>query len=228
MKRIAVLLFVAFAFSASAATGRKANAVARSVYYPDGSHTECVQDLILREQTETTYTPQGVKAAKKVYLLNEQGLPTQGNIYDGKDQLKARAQFLFDSFERLSEQRMFNLQGEVFQRIVFSYDSKGKQLTPKSYSYNVKAPDMKPAAIDFTKGNQGQAPRMDRSQGDSFSPGQGNVPVLPDGAMGIGTPTQPQAPMSGGVQDSKGKETGKSKGGFFKNLFKKKDSETKK
>ncbi len=229
MKRIAVLLIVALSSSAfGATTGRKANAVARSVYYPDGSHTECVQDLILREQTETTYTPQGVKAAKKVYLLNEQGLPTQGNIYDGKDQLKARAQFLFDSFERLSEQRMFNLQGEVFQRIVFSYDSKGKQLTPKSYNYNVKAPDMKPAALDFTKGNQGQAPRMDRSQGDQFGPGQGNVPILPEGAMGTGTPTQPQGPVSNGAQDSKGKETGKSKGGFFKNLFKKKDSDAKK
>lgn len=220
MKSLVLIALAGLTISSAAAEGRKASSVARSVYYPDGSHTECVQDFILREQTEITYNPQGIKTARKVYLLNEQGLPVQGNIYDGRDQLKARAQFLFDAFDRLSEQRMFNLQGEVFQRIVFSYDSNGRQLTPKSFTYNVKSPDMKQVPLDFTKPQQ-QAPNYDRSQGEQFN---GNVPMLPAGAMGAGTPGQPVKQP----EANPGKDAGKSKESFFKRLFKKKEGESKK
>jgi hypothetical protein len=224
MKCLIALLFACIVSCGFAADGRKASVVARSVYYPDGSHTECQQDLVLREQTETTYTKQGIKTAKKVYLLNEQGLPVQGNIYDGKDQLKARAQFLFDSFDRLSEQRMFNLQGEVFQRIVFSYDSKGRQLAPKSYNYNAKAPEMKQAPLDFTR-PQGQAPRYDRSQGEQSNQPQGNVPFLPQGAMGAGSSG---LPPTGQEVVPQTKDAGKAKEWFFKKLFGKKPSDAKK
>lgn len=224
MKVIALVLLAGLASAGSAAEGRKASKVVRSVYnIADGSHVECVQDLDLREQTEITFNTQGIKTARKVYLLNQQGLPTNGNIYDGKDQLKARAQFLFDSFDRLSEQRMFNLQGEVFQRIVFNYDSKGRQLPPKSVTYNVKAPDMKSAPIDFTHPRQ-QAPHYDRSQGELFTPGQGNVPMLPDGAMGKGSgatggTTIPETTNQ--TQEAVKKE------GFFKRLFKKSSDDKK-
>lgn len=224
IKGSVILSLAAVASLAVAADGRKATSVAKSIYYPDKSHTEVVQDLALREQTETTYSPppSSVKISKKVYLLNEQGLPVQGNIYDGRDQLKARAQFFFDSFDRLSEQRMFNLQGEVFQRIVFSYDAKGRQLPPKSYSYNVKAPEIKAAPLDFTK-PQGQAPRYDRSQGETFDTSQGNVPMLPEGAMGTGAGGMAPIQIDANGKDMNSKDSGKSKEGFFKRLFKKSD-----
>jgi hypothetical protein len=181
----------------------KASVSARTVYHTDGTFTESVQDLQLRTQTEHTYSARASNAdaktliAKKVYLLNERNEPVQGNIYDGRDQLKARVQFFFDSFGRRSEQRMMNLRGEVYQRITFGYDEKGNPTTPRSQSYNVQSPDLKPAVVDFTQ----DAPvPMDRSQGISSPADQsigfrGNVGKAPSSTtpppIGVGADGQP-------------------------------------
>lgn len=171
---IALTLLVA---PALAAQGTAPQIKARTAYHTDGTYTESIQDPFTREQRETTYSAQKVKLAERVYLLNERGQPVQGNVYDGRGQLKARVQVLFDSFGRTSEQRMMNLNGEVYQRIIFEYDAKGKALPAKSINYNVAQPDMKPAAIDLT--GQGQLPNpLDRTQGAPTGQ-QGNVPMLP-------------------------------------------------
>jgi hypothetical protein len=219
----AAALFIALIVSVASAGERKTfTQNARTVYHADGSYTESVQDVTVREQREVTYSPkpQSTVIAKKVYLLDEKGQTLQGNIYDGKDQLKARAQFLYDDFGRLSEQRMFNLQGEVFQTITFRYDSNGKALPPKSQTFNVRAPDMKPGVLDFTR--QGDSPNpIDRSQGSA--PGtaaQGNVPYLPSDSL---APIRPDA--TGNYTPPAEAETGDKKKGFFGRLFggKKKD-----
>ena len=159
---------------------------ARTVYHPDGTRTESINDPSLREQREFTYDKNGVLVSKKIYLLNEKGQTMQGNIYDGRDVLKARAQFLFDELGRMSEERLTTLQGEVYQRIIFGYDAKGDPLPPKSQTYNVQAPDMKAAVVDFTK-TAPQRGGLDRSQGAPAAPGlnqnQGNVPRLPPGGL---------------------------------------------
>ncbi len=162
---------------------------ARTVYHPDGTRTESIHDPSLREQREFTYDKNGVLVSKKIYLLNEKGQTMQGNIYDGRDVLKARAQFLFDELGRMSEERLTTLQGEVYQRIIFGYDAKGDPLPPKSQTYNVQAPNMKAAVIDFTST---APPRgaLDRSQG---APGAG-APVAPNPNQNLGNvPRLPQA-----------------------------------
>ncbi len=222
--RISLVFLALGTLAALGATEKKAvMQTARTVLFPDGTKTEATIDLAIREQTEITYNAQGVKTARKVYLLNEQGQPVQGNVYDGKDQLKARAQFFFDEFGRLSEQRMLNLQGEIFQRIVFSYDKNGNPLPPKSFNYGVKSPSMQAAPIDFTK-PQADRPRLDRSQGDPVSPApQGNVPYLPgtaqEGSGGL-------APLTLGAGDQSGsKAEPEKKRGILSRIFggKKKD-----
>jgi hypothetical protein len=218
-----LLLLTALALTSAIAADKRFNAhTARTVYFPDGSRTESSTNTDVREQTEITYSAQGTKIARRVYLLNERGLPTQGNIYDGRDQLKARARFLFDEFGRMSEQQMSNLQGEIFQRVVFSYDAEGNQSTPKSYNYNVSAPDMKAQALDFTQ-PQREAPHYDRSQGN-VQPAQGNVPYLPGGAASSGL-----APIEMGMdgRDRNSAEPSQQqpekKSGFsLRNLFKRK------
>jgi|JI10StandDraft_1071094.scaffolds.fasta_scaffold61176_2 hypothetical protein len=205
---------------------------ARTVIHADESYTESVQDITAREQREVTYSPkpQSVVIAKKVYLLDEKGQPLQGNIYDGRDQLKARAQFLYDSFGRLSEQRMFNLQGQVFQTITFGYDSNGKAQPPKSQTFNVAAPDMKPSTLDFT--NQGTAPgQLDRSQGEPGQPARGNVPYAQD-MPGNVTPSGGLAPIrpdaNGNYAPAESEPGTKKKTGLLGRLFGGKKKEEKK
>ncbi len=219
-------LLFALALNAAAADAKKAASVnGRTVYHDNGTYTESVQDLSIREQNEVTYNAQNAVIAKKKYLLNEQGQPLQGNIYDGRGELKARAQFLYDEFGRMSEQRMYNLQGEIFQIISFPYDNNGKALTPKSRTFNVSTPDMKAGSIDFT--NQRTAPRLDRSQG--ATPGQsgpqGNVPYLPEQAARPATSGPTAAPT--GTNPQAGSTEG-SKKSFFGKLFGGKKKEDKK
>ena len=123
---------------------------ARSIYHPDGTRTESVNNPDTRELTETTYDARGVVVSRHLYLLNEKGQVSQGNIYDGAGNLVARAQSYFDEFGRLKESRLFNLQGECFQQSVHEYTADGKAKKPKVINYNVRTPTMRPAVVDFT------------------------------------------------------------------------------
>lgn len=227
-------LLLSCALGAVAREAKKPSSTnARTVIHADKSYTESVQDLTIREQEEFTYSPQKVLIAHKRYMLNEQGLPLQGNIYDGQGELKARAQFLYDAFGRLGEQRMYNLQGEIYQSISFPYDSNGKPLPPKSQTFNVRAPDMKSGVIDFT--NQQQAPNpLDRSQGAPATGPQGNVPYLP-GVTPAGGGSSNLAPirMDMNGQDSTKQQPaaqgeGTAKKGIFSRIFGGKKKEEKK
>jgi hypothetical protein len=201
------LLLLGTATALHALDTKSAWANSRTVIHADGTKTESVRYPEKHEQREVTYDTQGVKIASKLYLLNAEGQTLQGNVYDGRDQLQARAQFFYDSFGRLTEQRMFNLSGQPFQRIMFEYDMKGNQLTPKSYNLpNVEAPSLKPAVRDFTgmpAGPSGQG----RPQGTE-------IPMLPTATGNVNGQSQPLAAPS----DAK-----PAKGGFFSRLFKGKD-----
>jgi hypothetical protein len=167
---------------------------ARSTYHPDNSHSETVVDKTTNELTEATYSAGGALIAKKHYLLNERGLPTQGHIYDGRGNLVARSQVYFDEFGRAKEMRSFNLQGQCYQQVVYEYGPDGKAKTPKVINVDPRAaPSMKPSVIDFTQS----------------TPAPGQFAPQPSGATG----QQPQAPNA---------EPPKKKS-FFGRLFGKKD-----
>ncbi len=126
--------------------------VAKSTYHPDNSHSETVVDKTTNELTEATYNSGGALVAKKHYLLNERGLPTQGHIYDGRGNLVARSQVYFDEYGRAKEMRSFNLQGQCYQQVIYEYGADGKAKTPKVINVNPSlAPSIRPAAIDFTQ-----------------------------------------------------------------------------
>lgn len=184
---------------------RLTNAInAKTTLHPDGSKTESVRDPNTRELTEITYDANNVVTMKRKYLLNEQGQPSQGLIYDGADNLQARAQFFFDQFGRMQEERLLNLQGEVFQQTLYEYGADGKPKKPKVINYNVRTPTMKPSTIDFTQ-MQGGAPGTP-AQGQ---PGQGQD-MTPLYAPGM----QPQ----GGNDEQQPQ-----KKSFWKRLFNSKD-----
>ncbi len=123
---------------------------AKAVLHLDGTRTDSVRDSIKKELTETTFDARGVLISKKIFLLNDNGDPNQGVIYDGAGNPVARVQFFFDEIGRLIEERRSNMENQVFQRIIQQYDVNGAALPPKAYNLNVKAPNMRAANIDFT------------------------------------------------------------------------------
>lgn len=131
----------------------KSNSVqhGKATWHDDGTKTETVKDMNKRQITETTYDARGVVVTKKTFAVNENGDPIQGVIHDGAGNLVARVMFGFDDFGRLIEERCVNTRGEVFRRVIHSYDASGKRLRPQAFDYKVNSPNMKPASIDFTR-----------------------------------------------------------------------------
>lgn len=154
--------------------GTTPQVAARTMLNQDGTRTDSVKDLLKHELTETVYDARGVVIAKKKFLLGENGDPTQGAIYDGADNVIARVQFFFDDLGRVIEERCSNTQGEVFQRVIRQYDVSGKPLQPQVINLPVKAPNMRPAKIDFTR-SPALPPRDGRSGGRT----PGGAPVAP-------------------------------------------------
>lgn len=184
--------------------------VARTVYHPDKSRTESTTNPETRELAETTYSAENAVILKKVFMLNEKGDPLQGNIYDGRGNLVARCQCLYDETGRRKEDRMINMKGEVFQQVLYEYDSAGKALKPKVINLGGQSPTFKPAPIDFTKSGAG-APAgtpAPQPQGSRFDP----VP-LPAGAENSGI--KEVAPVAPPTEQQP-------KTNFFKRLFQKK------
>lgn len=187
--------------SATAQTGSSVSVVeGRTLYHEDNSRTESVKDLNTRELTEMTYDASGQLTTRKVFLLNAKGQTTQGNIYDGQGNLVARCRVYFDDFGRIQEERMSNLKGGVFQRIIHQYSADGKKLPPQVVNLDAEKPSMRSQVIDFTK----LAPQS----GGAFA----NEPVpVPQPAQFTAQPTQPSAEAEPEKKPS-----------FFKRLFGKK------
>ncbi len=153
--------FVLFVFSllAVSAMAQGTTVVSgRTTYHTNNTRTETLTDMNVREMTEMTYDANNVLGMKKVFMLNDKGEPTNGNVYDAKGNLVARCQTLYDGLGRRSEGRLVNLNGEIFQRVIYEYDSKGKAKTPKVINIDAKAPSIRPGMVDMTQGQGGMAP----------------------------------------------------------------------
>lgn len=170
---------------------------AKGIMHEDGTRTDSVKDIQKRETSETTFDARGVVIAKKIFMLNENGDPIQGIIYDGAGNLVARAQFFFDTLGRITEERCLNAQGEIFRRVIRQYDPSGKPLPAKAFDFNVKSPTMKPSVMDFTKmvpgpdqtpGASAGTPKQpgEKPQIQSASPRSTTQPARPKPAFGAG------------------------------------------
>ena len=188
--------------------------VGKTIIHPDGTKTESVSDPNTRQMEQKTFDTNGVLVLRRLYQLNERGLPMMGNIYDGAGNLVARAQSYFDPFGRLQEERLSNLQGEVFQQVVHEYDDKGKAKKPKVINYKVSSPTMRPAMLDFTGYQQPQGGANPTSPTAAAHPAAGRVQAPVDV-----TAQSPAAPAPSNTPPPEEE----SKRNFFQRLFKKKD-----
>jgi hypothetical protein len=133
---------------------------AKKVLHPDGTCSESVSDVEKGELRESTFDARGVLLTKRIVLLNERGLPVQGMIYDGKDDLVGSVRFAYDDLGRMQEEISLNAQGQVFRRKIQGYDASGKPLTTKIVDYSQNAPKISAGSINFTNKvpTQGGAP----------------------------------------------------------------------
>ncbi len=145
---------------------------AKGIMHEDGTRTDSVKDIQKRETAETTFDSRGVVIAKKAFMLNENGDPIQGIIYDGAGNLIARVQFFFDTLGRITEERCLNPQGEIFRRVIRQYDPSGNPLPAKAFDFNVKSPTMKPSVMDFTKVVPGPDQTPGSAANEPKQPGQ--------------------------------------------------------
>ena len=203
--RAAFFVLCWLALEASVLAQAPQRIIGRTIYHPDESRTESVSDPTTREMTETTYNASNVMTVKKVFLLNEKSEPLQGNVYDGRGNLVARCQCIYDDLGRRKEDRLMNVNGEVFQQVIHEYGSDGKAKTPKVINLNATAaPSIRPQSIDFTQSG-GAADAGSRFA--PLKPGEGSTTPIPAGT------TAPTAPA----------EEMKPKTNFFKRLFKGKE-----
>lgn len=202
----AVLLLAAATVSAANPPQTRSGIFAKSQYHEDNSHTESVLDLTVRELEEKTFDANGVLKMRKHYLVNELGQPTQGNVYDGRNNLVARSMIIFDAYNRAKEMRTANLAGEVFQQVIYEYDTSGKALKPKVINYNTKAPTIKPATLDFTQ----TMPHPDQPQA-GFQPVPAGQQPQNGGAIQQGAPIY--APGTAPAEEAPKKKS------FWKRLF---------
>jgi hypothetical protein len=182
----------------------------KTTLHTDGTRTESVSDPNTGELEQKTFDANGVLLLRRLYRLNERSLPVMGNIYDGAGNLVARAQTYFDAFGRMKEERLTNLQGEVFQQIVHDYDEKGTAKTPQVINYRVSSPTMRPSMLDFTKFQQPEA-----EQAAATGSSRVKAPVEMDGSPSKPSSTAPSSTSEPAEEPKKG---------FFQRLFKKKDS----
>ncbi len=177
--------------------------VGKTILHTDGTRTESVSDPNTRQLEQKTFDANNVLILRRHYQLNERGLPVMGNIYDGAGNLVARSQSVVDSFGRLQEERLSNLQGEVYQQIIHEYDTKGNPKKPKVINYKVSAPAMRPAVLDFTGYQQ-------QSGGAASASGRVKTPVNMDGQPA----TQPARQPATATPKEEPKK------GFFQRIFK--------
>ena len=237
MKRLWMLI-VSLAVVGAASSGmaqRVGNLAvdARAVIHNDNTRTDVIKDPLKHQMTETTYDSRRVVISQKRYLLNDNGDPTQGQIFDGAGNLIARVQFSFDDLQRLSEERCVNLQGEVFRRVLHQYDPSGTPLPLKAMDYKTNAPNMRAATVDFTHSARGAQPlpksnapvqpgstpqieSVSTTTGQSFAVDSSQTAA----ALRIQQAQAEQAAAAKAAEDKKKKKSG----GFF-GLFKKKDSD---
>jgi hypothetical protein len=206
--------FFAFLSLLSAISGLSAQdgntVVGKTIIHTDGTRTESVSDPNTRQMEQKTYDGNNILILRRHYQLNERSLPVMGNIYDGAGNLVARTQSFFDAFGRLQEERLSNLQGEVFQQVVHEYDEKGTAKQPKVINYKVNSPSMRPAMLDFTQFQSPPPAAQPETSGRVKPPVDLNNRPQTTPAPASSTPPATPPPEE-------------PKKGFFQRLFKKKE-----
>lgn len=80
-----------------------------------------------RKAIATTTSAEGKTISKIRYDLDAAGRFSAGEVYDGADRLRFKTEYKYDGGGRLLEERQLTTEGKLQNRMVYSYNSAGKQ-----------------------------------------------------------------------------------------------------
>lgn len=91
----------------------------------DGSRTDTQKDIDNHLIETKTYDASKKLVQRSVMKLDDDGLATEGILYNNKDVVVARMAYKYNAEGKAKEQTNFDPNGKLLGRMVFDYDAKG-------------------------------------------------------------------------------------------------------
>jgi len=123
---------------------RQGGAWSRIVEHKNGSHTYSKQDITTKTLTEWTKDPAGILTKKRLFSLDKRSRPRLAYLYDGRENLLARTEYLYDEYDELKEERLYNTRGQLLRRLIYGLQNGGIRSVPVAFTYDPENPDAKP------------------------------------------------------------------------------------
>ena len=150
--RLAVLSAVVFLVLSPVHAQQAMDVWARTVLHADGSRTVSKKDSKSRIIEERTYTGDDFLLMKRLYQIDEKGNSQRGFVFDNNNNMIYRIAYAYDEIDRLREEVLYNMNGQVVRRQIYDYDHQGKPMRPKAFTFVEAIPgnaptSMQPAAV---------------------------------------------------------------------------------
>lgn len=150
---------------------REEGIYSRTIIHPDETRTVSKQDLNNKIREKRTLDKNGILLMRSIFQLNAGGQPINGLVYDGRNRLLYRSEFVYDNASRLQEERVFGADGTPLRRLAYKQDSSG---------------EMRAFALSFADGGS----RSAASEGEDLDRFSTNSPhAYRDGAGVASTPS---------------------------------------
>jgi len=142
MKKLATIAIFAAAIQTSFAqdgwrrhTGNEEGVFSRTILHPDtdgkgGTRTEDKRDINSKILEKRTLDNRGVLLMKSLFELNASGNPVNGLVYDGRNNLLYRSEFVYDGADKLREERIFDPSGRPVRRLIYKPDPQTGEMRP--------------------------------------------------------------------------------------------------
>ena len=105
---------------------REEGIYSRTIIHPDETRTVSKQDLNNKIREKRTLDKNGILLMRSIFQLNAGGQPINGLVYDGRNRLLYRSEFVYDNASRLQEERVFGADGTPLRRLAYKQDSSGE------------------------------------------------------------------------------------------------------
>ena len=135
MKNLAAVAMVAAALCATASaqirrpgsSSGEEGVYSRTIIHPDETRTVSKQDANNKMREKRTLDKNGILLMRSIFQLNAAGNAVNGLVYDGRNRLLYRSEFVYDRANQLEEERVFDATGNLVRRLYYKKERMGKR-----------------------------------------------------------------------------------------------------